>query len=79
MPEYSGDYVMNITSRQYLLHQLPSEQSNDGKYLKTGGFESGTQGLKNLQAIFLAGERSEPTIVTFYQGTYFPSVEVSVN
>jgi len=44
-------------------------EDDEGKYLKTGGLESGDKGLKNLQAVFLAGERSEPTIVTFYQGT----------
>jgi propionyl-CoA synthetase len=40
---------------------------SDGEYLLTGGYEKGTKGLRSLQAIFLAGERSEPTLVTFYQ------------
>ena len=44
-------------------------EDDEGKYLRTGGFESGNKGIKGLQAIFLAGERSEPTIVTFYQCT----------
>lgn len=41
---------------------------DEGKYLATGGYESGNKALKGLKSIFLAGERSEPTIVTFYQG-----------
>jgi propionyl-CoA synthetase len=41
---------------------------DEGKYVATGGLESGNRGLKGLEAIFLAGERSESTIVTFYQG-----------
>ena len=44
-------------------------EDDEGRYLRTGGFESGSKGIKGLQAIFLAGERSEPTIVTFYQRT----------
>jgi len=38
-----------------------------GKYVASGGFESGNRGLKGLKGIFLAGERSEPTIINFYQ------------
>ena len=43
-------------------------EDDEGKYVCTGGAETGSKGLPTLQAIFLAGERSEPTIVTFYQG-----------
>jgi propionyl-CoA synthetase len=42
-------------------------EDEEGRYLRTGGVESGNKGLRGLQAIFLAGERSEPSIVTFYQ------------
>lgn len=45
-------------------------EDEDGKYLTTGGLESGNNGLRGLQAIFLAGERSEPNIVTFYQSIF---------
>jgi len=41
----------------------------EGKYVASGGFECGNRGLKGLKSIFLAGERSEPTIITFYQRT----------
>jgi propionyl-CoA synthetase len=44
-------------------------EDDEAKYLATGGAETGTRGLQSLRAIALAGERSEPTIVTFYQGT----------
>jgi propionyl-CoA synthetase len=40
---------------------------DEGRYVRTGGAELGRKGMRGLQAIFLAGERSEPTIVTFYQ------------
>ena len=40
---------------------------DEGRYVRTGGAELGRKGLRGLQSIFLAGERSEPTIVTFYQ------------
>ena len=40
---------------------------DEGRYVRTGGAELGRKGIRGLQAIFLAGERSEPTIVTFYQ------------
>ena len=46
-------------------------EDDEGRYLQTGGVESGTKGLKSLHGIFLAGERSEPTIVTFYQGIHY--------
>ena len=40
---------------------------DEGRYVRTGGLELGRKGLRGLKGIFLAGERSEPTIVTFYQ------------
>jgi propionyl-CoA synthetase len=43
-------------------------EDNDGEYVRSGGFETGSTGIKRLRTIFLAGERSEPTLVTFYQG-----------
>jgi propionyl-CoA synthetase len=43
-------------------------EDDEGKYVRTGGRESGDQGVRKLRGIFLAGERSEPTIITFYQG-----------
>lgn len=45
-------------------------EDDQGKYLATGGYESGNKGVNGLRAIFLAGERSEPTIITFYQGEH---------
>jgi propionyl-CoA synthetase len=45
---------------------------DEGVYVRGGGIESGDKGIRSLQGIFLAGERSEPTIVTFYQSTPCP-------
>ena len=45
-------------------------EDDEAQYVTSGGYESGTKGIKGLQGIFLAGERSEPTIVSFYQGSF---------
>ena len=45
-------------------------EDNEGKYVRTGGLETGDHGVRKLRGLFLAGERSEPTIITFYQGGY---------
>ena len=42
-------------------------EDEEGIYVRGGGINSGKKGIKGLHSIFLAGERSEPTIVTFYQ------------
>jgi propionyl-CoA synthetase len=66
-----NDYNVKVIFTAPTALRAIKREDDEGKYVATGGYESGNKGVKGLKGIFLAGERSEPTIITFYQGIHF--------